>query len=78
MYSTGLMTLLYPLWCYIFVVKLDLGVIGSSMCSLVSIFILFLSQLIFAHYDPIVSQAVQPFSFSEIGELKQMWKLGSF
>lgn len=80
MVSTALMTMLYPLWCYLFVVYLDMGVIGSSMSNLVSILIYMLTLVTYSNSQPDMVFASQRESNMPIDykQVLEMWKLGSF
>ena len=63
--------LLYPVWCYLFVVKYELGIAGSSLANVASIMFTFLFSLTYTYTQPDLAETrlwptLSMFSFSNI------------
>lgn len=47
--ASAISTLIYPLWCYIFIIRLDLGAVGSSLANLASALFMYIFNLTFTY-----------------------------
>ena len=50
MYTNAINTLLYPLWCYIFIVKYDMGIKGASLCNLISMLCIYVMNIVYTSF----------------------------
>ena len=58
MWSNALGVILYPFWCYIFIIHLDLGILGCAVTDVVSITITYAFNLVYTFLLADIQEAV--------------------
>ena len=65
MVTNIMMTVLYPAWCYLFIVKLDLGVPGCALVESTSQFFTLASNLVYTRTLDELEDTHVAFSFDQ-------------
>lgn len=77
MTNNAIGTLLYPFWCLLFIIYLDLGIIGCALADVVSISLTYLFNLIYTSILDDISEAVFWPSFASltVGDFNEQLKI---
>lgn len=78
MVSNLVNSFMYPIWCYLFIIHLNLGIRGCALADLVSMSITFLINMWYTHQCQDLQETIQWPNFRKTVNFKEQFSLGTF